>query len=369
MKQETSLYLDLVRFSAALVVFLGHAAGKSFSGGFLWQFGAYLQTAVMIFFVLSGFVIGYVANTKEKTLSDYWVARIARLGSIVIAALLLTMLCDFIGLSLDRGFYVNGPWSYPAGSQFLNYFLSLFLVQNIWEMDLNPGINKPFWSLSYELMYYAIFSAAFFLKGKRSVIVVLALCALAGPTILALLPIWLMGYGCYLAFSRYENRLTAHKLLYSALSIACLAALVFGGPWIRRHVDYQIPYIHRVDLVGDYFDAIVFSLHLLFSLSLLAMLKPILLRYASIIKWAASLTFALYLFHRPLIQVFAVVSPFDPASISNRLIVLGGTFLVVATLGAWCEKQKYPIKKFLKTAVLPRIGWIAKFLKPELNQR
>jgi peptidoglycan/LPS O-acetylase OafA/YrhL len=131
LRQEPSLYLDVVRFSAAMVVFLGHAAGR-------WQLGAYLHTAVIVFFVLSGFVIGFVASTKERTLDDYWAARIARRSSIVVPALLLTLVCDVIGLSLNRGFYVNGPWGYPSGSQVANYLPSLFLLQNVWELDLNP---------------------------------------------------------------------------------------------------------------------------------------------------------------------------------------------------------------------------------------
>ncbi len=355
MNKETSLYLDLLRFSAAMVVFLGHASGRSFTGGLLWQFGAYLHTAVIIFFVLSGFVIGYVAHTKENTLTDYWVARIARLSSIVLPALVLTLVCDFIGLDLDRGFYVNGPWGYPEGSQLPHYLLSLFLLQNVWELDLNPGINKPFWSLSYELMYYALFSAAFFLRGKARVVIVIALCALAGPTILALLPIWLMGYGCYRLFVAFESRLTSSRLLFSLLSLIFLAMLLAGSPWIRENVVFHIPHINREDVLGDYFDGIVFSLHLLFSLPLLAAAKPLLLRIARPIKWAASLTFALYLFHRPLIQVFAVLAPEDPAAFSSRLLVLGGTFLVVATIGAWCEQQKFAIKKPLETIVIPRL--------------
>lgn len=355
MKKETSLYLDLVRFTAALVVFLGHSAGRSFTGGFLWQLGYYGQTAVMVFFVLSGFVIGYVANTKEKTITDYWVARIARLSSIVLPALALTMLCDFIGLRLDRSFYVNGPWGYPDGNQFLNYSLSTLLIQNVWDLDLNPGINKPFWSLSYELMYYAIFSAGFFLKGKRRIISIIALSALAGPSILALMPIWLMGYGCYMVLNKFHHKLNSHNLFFSALSLSFLCAMVIGDLWIRRHVEFKIVHINRTNLLADYFDAITFSLHLLLSLPLVAKIEYILLRFSRIITWVASLTFALYLFHRPLIQVLAVLAHDDPSAISTRIIVLGGTLLVVATFGAWCENQKHAIRLFLGTTVLQRL--------------
>ena len=54
MSGTLSIYLDIVRFAAALVVFLGHAADSRFTGGFLWQFNLINQEAVTIFFVLSG---------------------------------------------------------------------------------------------------------------------------------------------------------------------------------------------------------------------------------------------------------------------------------------------------------------------------
>jgi hypothetical protein len=196
-------------------------------------------------------------------------------------------------------------------------------------------------------MYYAIFSAAFFLRGKRRVALVAALCLLAGPTILALLPIWLMGYACYLAMTRYESAFLKHRVVSGVVSLVALAALVIGSPWVRHHVDFAIPYVKRVDIAGDYFDAALFALHVLFFLPLLVLVKPLLVRHAAFIKWAASLTFALYLFHRPLIQVLAIVSPFEPGSLYGRVIVLGGTFLVVATFGAWCENRKHVIKTFL----------------------
>jgi peptidoglycan/LPS O-acetylase OafA/YrhL len=63
MKTGTSLYLDLVRFSAAMTVFINHVKERttfSFSG--FWSAHSfwrehlfyYGQTAVMVFFVLSG---------------------------------------------------------------------------------------------------------------------------------------------------------------------------------------------------------------------------------------------------------------------------------------------------------------------------
>tara|TARA_R110002095_G_scaffold43637_1_gene39547 strand:- start:2716 stop:2901 length:186 start_codon:yes stop_codon:yes gene_type:complete len=54
MTREMSLYLDLIRFLAALVVVVVHSYGMGMTGGFLWQLAEHGQTAVMVFFCFIG---------------------------------------------------------------------------------------------------------------------------------------------------------------------------------------------------------------------------------------------------------------------------------------------------------------------------
>src|SRR4051812_27780039 len=105
MKKGTSLYLDLVRFSAAMMVFLEHY--REHTRGSLRSFwnahpfwyshsGPYSQTAVIVFFVLSGYVIAHVLATREKTALEYAASRFGRLYSVVLPALLLTAVCNHL---------------------------------------------------------------------------------------------------------------------------------------------------------------------------------------------------------------------------------------------------------------------------------
>ena len=82
MTNALSLYLDALRFSAAFTVFLSHYAVVRYSGGLFWQMMPYGRTAVLVFFVLSGFVIAWVTETRERTLQEYTLSRIARLCPI-----------------------------------------------------------------------------------------------------------------------------------------------------------------------------------------------------------------------------------------------------------------------------------------------
>ena len=349
MDKGNSLYLDLLRFSAAMVVFFSHVASQDLTDGFLWQFKAYSQTAVMIFFVMSGYVIAYVTEEKEKSFSSFSIARISRLYSVIIPALILTAVCDFIGLNINAPLYMQSSWHYPEGSQLMHYFLTFFLVQNIWELELNPGINGPFWSLTYEWMYYILFGVFYFFKSHMKWLAIVLLMVISGPSIVALFPIWLMGF--WLFKLQKTNVIATDKLYIKAvLSVVAIGLLLYLSPMIRG-ISFTIPLIERTSILGDYFDALLFTVHLYFSRYLVILVFPILLKYEKIIRWSASLTFALYLFHRPIIQLFAALYDGDQSNNFYRVSMVVVTFCITATVGRWCEQHKYMLKKLLENSL------------------
>ncbi len=84
-----SAYLDLIRLAAAVVVFCAHASAPPISGGLLWQMVGVSQEAVLIFFCLSGFVIGYSVDVAHGGLRSFVINRAARIYSVAIPALIL----------------------------------------------------------------------------------------------------------------------------------------------------------------------------------------------------------------------------------------------------------------------------------------
>jgi peptidoglycan/LPS O-acetylase OafA/YrhL len=89
MNKQFSIYLDLIRFTAALFVFISHV--PRFSGSWLWQLTGFGHEAVVIFFVLSGFVISYVVFDKNESPQKYITNRLSRIYSVSIPAILLTV--------------------------------------------------------------------------------------------------------------------------------------------------------------------------------------------------------------------------------------------------------------------------------------
>ena len=231
MTDALSLYLDALRFGAALTVFVSHYSTGRISGGLFWQFDGG-RTAVLVFFVLSGFVIAWVSDTRERTLEEYGLSRVARLYSVIIPVFVLTAVLDTIGKAIDPRLY--GPeWGHSMAHPMIDYVLSAVFLGESWTIRVLPGFNVPYWSLNYEAWYYVLFAAAIFLRGRPRIAVVIVAALLAGPRILFLLPVWLMGVAAW----RWRAELP--RQLGRPLVIVCLAGFIaleaLGGERLFWH--------------------------------------------------------------------------------------------------------------------------------------
>ncbi|WP_039989060.1 acyltransferase family protein [Paraglaciecola arctica] len=160
MNNQLSIYLDLMRFIAALAVFASHATG--FSGGWFWQFGGMGHEAVVFFFVLSGFVIAFVCIDKKETRSEYIVNRLARIYSVAFPAIILTITLYFAGAELNPA--VFDKVGADNSNQILTILTAMTFLNQSW-VAWPFFSNLPYWSLGYEVLYY-VFLALFF-SGKE----------------------------------------------------------------------------------------------------------------------------------------------------------------------------------------------------------
>ena len=163
MSRPLSIYLDLVRFTAALVVFLGHAARGPTgggTGGLLWQFSILNFDAVTIFFVLSGFVIAHAVRTSERSPRHFFTNRAARIYSVAVPAIILTFFLDYLGSAINPSY----SWYRNLHSQLLPTWLpfALTFTDDIWGAYVPIGTNTPYWSLCFEVWYYILFGCALF---------------------------------------------------------------------------------------------------------------------------------------------------------------------------------------------------------------
>src|SRR5580704_6327499 len=186
-----SLYLDLVRVSVSLAVVLYHASFEE-NGGDWFRFGTIGPDAVTVFFVLSGLVISYVADTKENNLELYISSRLARLWSVLIPALALTYLVNLVGVEINP----VPHWIVPYGSAWQLLPSALF-VNELWFHSVAPLSDIPVWSIGFEFWYYVFFGVIIFAPRKWRYVAVPIVALMVGPRILLLSPIWFFGVAVY----------------------------------------------------------------------------------------------------------------------------------------------------------------------------
>jgi peptidoglycan/LPS O-acetylase OafA/YrhL len=353
MGANLSIYLDLLRFSAAFLVFIFHASYPRLSHGALPNFGATADDAVMAFFVLSGFVIAHTADTKERVPAVFIKARFARLYSVALPALLLTFTVDCVGRSiapvLYDGWWYQGSW--PLARALAN---ALFLSQ-LWFLDIRPFSDGPFWSIGYEFWYYMLFAAAFFLRGRARVSALIAISIVIGPKILVLLPVWLLGVLIFRMRKWNVRPLVATTLFLLPIAFY-VAFLCFDG---RPHIDWRIDDFTRsiVDLQWSAHFASKYFVGCLVACNILGFAKVERLfdfgPARRLIHWCAGMTFALYLFHYPLLHFYAAILPDSLSASSRAALIISLTLATVILLAEITERRKRDAR-----AVVDRL-WVA----------
>jgi peptidoglycan/LPS O-acetylase OafA/YrhL len=208
--------LELIRGLACLQVFVSHIFtvlmfhSRIKINPSYWKFAAldWSYESVIVFFVLSGYVIALSQQRKHRNFSSFMSARFERLGPLYLVALTISF-----GLEA----FLSPP---PAYKQLLGH---LIFIQG---SALTPlfNTNTPLWSLSFEFYFYLIFAFTIGRNWKLLNIgwfglglgaMILSLAGFTAPGvpgyfqgILAMSPVWLLGV------------LLVHRPLYVRTSIS-----------------------------------------------------------------------------------------------------------------------------------------------------
>lgn len=343
-----SAYLDLLRFGAAFVVLLSHFAYTRFTDG-RYSFIRELNLgsdAVVLFFVLSGFVITFAATQKDKTGGRFAFSRLSRLWSVAIPALALTLIFDGWGLKVNPDFYLNTPFYNAVGAW--DYWWRGLTFSGHWGGDvLRLGSNGPYWSLSYEAAYYIAFGIMLYLRGPVRWLA-LGVCGLVfGLKILLLAPAWFMGVGLYLKLrqtdvSRYSANATHAMIILPVLFYMVFQAV--GLPETLKILTYVMMGPENYAALGfsDEFlwNALIgalFTTHL-FGMSVKLSGRTSAFKWQSAVKWLAGGSFSLYLVHYPVLQWGGAVLPRSGNWVLDNILLLSMTLLVCYAFAAIFER-------------------------------
>lgn len=214
--KEHFYWLDALRFIAAFMVLLSHSRNTFFP-----EYGALpaeqhnLLTmaftmfcrmgheAVIIFFVLSGFLVGGRGFERIKAgtmnVKSYAIDRFSRIYPPLLAAII------FCGISV----YVTGE-TYCTDFTWQNALGNILNLQGI----CCDSVVSPFWSLNYEVWFYVILGALAVLlitnNNRTKISSLLLFVAAVSVFVLGLkmhyLLIWMLGAIAYVARPKQKNR-------------------------------------------------------------------------------------------------------------------------------------------------------------------
>lgn len=357
-------YLDMLRFGAAFMVVLSHLAYARFTEG---HYGIIRELnlgsdAVVLFFVLSGFVITYAALCKDKTPQRFAFSRLSRLWSVAIPALALTLILDKWGVRSNPDFYLDTPFYNEVGVW--EYWWNGLTFSSHWNDNiLRLGSNGPYWSLSYEAAYYIAFGLFLYLKGLWRWLA-LACCILVfGLKILLLAPAWFMGCWLYVLLKRAKPDQFSSVATTLMILVPILLYLAFQSldvPKILRVLTYSGLGMERFAELGfsDEFiwNALIgalFTIHL-FGVGIRLANRTTPLLGQSWAKWWAGGSFSLYLVHYPILQWGGAILPRGESGVLNHVILLGLTILGCYLFAAIFERPLPAYRKLLLRTIQNR---------------
>lgn len=348
MSPSYSIYLDLVRFFASSLVVLYHSQYIYKTGLLITDFG---HEAVIVFFVLSGYVIAFVADTKENTLKSYALSRLARIYSVAIPAIVATVILDYAGNAIASAVYDG---RFPNDFPVFRLFTSTLYLNEIWAISIQLFSNVPYWSINYEVWYYISFAVLTYFTGpKRWILFILAI-LLFGYKILLLMPIWWLGV--YLYRSRAARSLSEPVawlcLIISAIGIAAYIRFDIGG-WGWNFTENLLgaeqarqTLAFTRQFLSDYYLGFFVALHFAAMSVLSSRVQGVLVLMEKPIRWLAGYTLAVYLLHQPLLNFFHAVLYTEEMNAMPYIAILALTFVVAMAIGHYTEKKKYVWKRW-----------------------
>jgi len=320
LRPEVSTGLDLIRGVSAQMVLIGHAL--SFYGIYPVRNDAnpfYMQNlGVLIFFILSGFLITLTTRRKamdhsEYGFSNFFMDRFVRIFTAYLPAIIFVLLIDYLSILINPDGY--GHYEAFNLKTFAGNILMLQdlpeVVKNAWSfIEITSwGSARPFWTIAVEWWFYLFFGWLFLFK-RIKVNMLLKILVLL---FLAIIPVCNFGGGrtnC-LTFLWYAGFFLSY-IYNSGFVLKQKKALVIFGTWLLilmfilllRRYDFKVyNYQSGVVVAG-----IILLLMVYFQQSPGIFSNDLVKRY---IKLAADFSFTLYLIHYTILNFLHEIVQFS----------------------------------------------------------
>jgi len=353
MNKIVSLYLDILRILSAFYVFIYHVGSDKIGNEVVFSTPNFSETLslsyfsahyfVIVFFVLSGFLITMSASRPNITIKTFMTARIGRLYSVLLPALLLSFLVAKI-LIVGNYYPINLVRNNTQIIQ--RILLNLTFLSQSWNLNATPPLNGPFWSVQYEFMYYLIIASWLLVKNNFKYVLILIIILLSGLKVMLLFPCWLIGSLLYLLISKKKTLNFGLSVILFFSTLILLFFILSGKinlPFEKTIGDHDFfgfllffSWNYKADILFSLIVATnVFAIFGLSKKIEYLNSSSIVNKLHSKIQIMSNCSYTLYLFHLPLLFLFATIIPYDKTSSINQI----GLIIMVLVAVYFIAKQ------------------------------
>lgn len=343
-------WLDAVRFIAAFIVLICHTRNDffvrynelpdvqqnifSFAFFFVGRLG---YEAVIVFFVLSGFLVGGKGleriHKHEFDVRSYAIDRIVRIGIPLISAIVFGIIVMSI-MNID-----------------FSYLVAIGNLLSLQGIACEPFIS-PFWSLSYEVWFYVILGAiGMVLNGNKKGIFLFLICWLAFMKLVPYyLLMWFMGAFAYYLRPKKKNNAVLYISFVLFIFFTCLSTSMADSKAII------IPFKMNRNVVD-----VFMAFSLCFFIQQIVLCVPKKNTFVSIERFfnpLANFSYTLYLTHRiTLLLIFNSILTKWSHNLDMKGIVLYILLLFICMLTSWgiyyfTERKTSDVKSWIKGKIL-----------------
>ncbi|MDR4494978.1 MAG: acyltransferase [Nitrospirales bacterium] len=316
-----------LRGIAALIVFISHAANRGYLPNFLGTgFG---QIGVMLFFLLSGFLMAHLYLSRDCTPKHVMEYGLARIGRVFPLYMVLIILSFVISNYIFEGFYY-----------------SIEKLEYVKEALLFMGAPYAFWTIPVEVQFYLIFIVFWWChhawNGKWNILIFGLLTCLP-PIIAVLYDHEIIGQTSRYLFSFFIGIVTAllyrhkpesgrFKQLADFAGLPFFILLFLNLPQIRKYVGLSLD---QNVYIRTWLDPLTWAI--IWGVFWCALMNSASLTFLNWRPFAffGGISYGFYLLHPPILQ-HTLVLPLP------NLVKLGLAFLITLFLAVlsfyWFEK-------------------------------
>lgn len=351
MTPALSTYLELVRVVATLIVFVSHSSALYEPLAKLAWLDKFGRDGVIVFFVLSGYVISWCASERDRSPVEFAVNRASRIYSVaapgLVLALGVTWLLYGAGHTQTLDYSLHKPWIYLP--------IYLGFAGNFWYLNETPPNNFPYWSLYCEVWYYIMFAAFFYLRGVWRWLSLSLLAALIGPQMLQLGLLWLAGsllyfHGHQLALSQLAARVLCVSTVGAYVATKLLGVDDFLDSFIApvwMAVAGSVE--HAPDQrFGDYWIGLLVCLNILAAKGANWQMRA---GTERVIRIIAAYSFSTYLFHIPLFSLLKALLN-DRQSLLQFLMAVILCVVGIVAMAQVSEHRKSAWRRFFNSLAM-----------------